>query len=197
MQMKKFPGLHNVKGNIMGYFGGFVFIIVGIIIYFLDSKSRNIAFIALGFGLFFFLIVLFMDLPFANYYLISNDYIICVRMFIRKKFYFNEIANISKIKWEEFKEKTSDSWKNMTLATYNKTYARTHSNEFLLTANSARQYNKLIGYCTAAPSTTVYKGKATQSIIKSDYVLLTLANGAQYILSPQDIDRFIESIELK
>lgn len=198
-KMKKFSGQNNFRGNLYGYFWMSVFVIIGVIIYILDKSQsgRNAAFIMIGWGLFMFLLILPGDFSFINYYLIGKDYLICIRCWVvRKKIYFNQIADIRKIKWGELREKNTEKWIKMTLARCDKNYTKTHLNEISETMKSALRYNKFIQFCTATPSFIVYShGRVKSNVKKIDYVLLTLKDGNQYVLSPKDTDGFIGSVK--
>jgi len=196
MAAQKFPGEIDLKGKLMGYFGILLFVIIGL---FGLIFKINFWWIILGFGVFCFILLVSTDIPRVNYYMVEDNEIRCRRGWARKSIPFGEIADIRKIKWEDLKEMTSESWIRMAQVRYqtrhtDRRHALSHPEEIPQTARAAWKYGKLLGYCTAAPSTKVYKGKANIMVKRIDYILLTLKNGEQHVLSPKNPDGFLKMV---
>jgi hypothetical protein len=159
-----------------------------------------------GFGLLVFTLMLSGDLPFLNYYKVEDDGILCCRA-VRKKFPYSDIADIRIIKWENLKEMTTESWKRIALvqargASLRRLKPLLHPQEtvdFLKeipeNARVGLDYSTLLSYCTATPATWMGRKKIDVMVKPIPYILMTLTNGKQYVLSPKDPDDFLSLIK--
>lgn len=189
----KFPGLINFWGKKLGYGYSLIFVAFGIVMSFV-AKDKGFL-IATAWGLFIIFLLFLMDIPWINYYIVKTDKIICVRIGWRKSFLLENIADIRKIQWNDLKEMAEQSWIKMTLARFNnREYTLSNPEKIPETLKASYNYNRLISYCTASPAIEVYKGNAKFTIRKSYYSLLTLKDGKQYIVSPKDVDAFINEV---
>ncbi|MDP2925141.1 MAG: hypothetical protein Q8N99_02090 [Nanoarchaeota archaeon] len=201
---KKFAGLIDFRGKRYGYFWISIFILIGVFIYLIAESPGDIsvAFLVIVFGVFCFLSILSLDIPLWNFYVIDEKFITFVRL-VWKKVPYETIVDIRKIEWKELKKYTDNSWKKMILARYNTNIKGARRlpqnyNPSMIpsTIIASTNYIKLVKWMTAAPSTKVnpVTKKATTAIVQSSYVLITLIDGSQYIISPKDVDGFMKSL---
>jgi hypothetical protein len=193
--VKRFPGEIDFWGKKIGY----SYLIIGIVVSVaISALSGDLGWVALLGGWCFFLmsILLMMDIPFLNYYVLAENRIVCVRMGIPSFIGFDRVADIRKIDWKDIKKFSDDEWIKMTVVRHNekrygRSYASEHLDEIIPSLKSILRHNNLVSRCTAAPSTLVRGGKAEVLVKKAEYILITMTDGKQYAISPKNPDEFL------
>lgn len=167
------------------------------------SGARELAFFASGIIFILWLILSFK--PGMSY--VVGDGKIFLRSFwiAWDKLPIENIADVRKINLDELKEFTKTQWvKDILIAPKIRRRAAFAINpkmsikEVAKKIKAARRYGKLLGYCSVVVSAWATREKNGQSKVKltskGEFILITLTNGTQYLISPKDVYGFLEAV---
>lgn len=164
------------------------------------SGAQTIGLIFIGFSSSVILIMLFMNLAVGSYYAVDDNGIIISRHGFKTRILFNNIADIRKIDCKEAQQIVAKLRREQLGINIGRIFG------------SSKEFIDFIKYCTVPITLEEVQfrigrktfiremsmrllPKVIRARISGNFIFLTINSGKQHLLSPKDVDRFLDVVE--